>query len=279
MSYSIHTLKFATRFVRGYKFLDRTGEVLLKLEDALDKNWLPGDLSPNSGSMKNEILGMNLSFNAEQVSVKQEGFISAEHFIDQLCIIVDIVTATFDINTIISPSFAIDYQRGFDSENSADAETALFKLGLVSVHDKVNEILGPKPLAMSYACVNRYLDSWKDTNVPNSRRLGVQTIRQKVVENIDQRMLLRAELLPRKHAETLKASLNLRSKIPRKHLLALLIEFENRLDGELKKMLFSCFDFANESINWAQDAIASIQRITDRKKVEMPTDKEHEVVL
>jgi hypothetical protein len=51
MSQAVTDLKptqfsFTVRFVQGYRFLDRCGDAIIRLEETLDEGWIPGELVP-----------------------------------------------------------------------------------------------------------------------------------------------------------------------------------------------------------------------------------------
>jgi hypothetical protein len=61
----VHQIQASVRFLQGYRYLDKCGEALIKLENVLDKGWLPVEVSPKSGNIKNDQLGMTVAFSSE----------------------------------------------------------------------------------------------------------------------------------------------------------------------------------------------------------------------
>ncbi|MCU0703097.1 MAG: hypothetical protein MUF18_03805 [Fimbriiglobus sp.] len=254
----LHELRLSARFVRGYRYLDRAGEALVRLEDVLEKEWLPAEISPKSGTMRNDLLGMQLVFNSEGLNVTQEGVLSPPHFLDQACKILDVLASVLEVDTFIAPAVGVEYQKGFDAGQEEQAEAGLRNLGLVSVSERVAQIVGATPQALTYAMIHRAGDRWGEVRVENTRRLAVQVLRQARRESPDQRLLTRAKLLPEKQRDALTAVLAAKKMMPDVSPLAVQVELENRLEGEIARSDFPCFDFITESLAWAKDSIGRI---------------------
>lgn len=262
--FSLHELRLSIRFVRGYRYLDRAGEALVRLEDVLEKEWLPAEISPKSGNMRNDLLGMQLTFNSEGLNVTQTGVNSPPHFLDQACKIVDVLASVFEVDTFIAPSVGIEYQKGFPVGQEEQAETVLLDLGLIAFADKVKQIIGPTPIAANFAVVHRMGNRWGDMNVEHTRRLAAQVIRQTRRENTDLRLLTKAKFLPERQQEALKALYASQKLLPAVSPLAVQVELENRLEGEVARADFSCPDFISESLAWATDSINRIAQTTTK---------------
>lgn len=74
---------FAVRFDQGYRYLDRCGEAVIRLEDTLDRGWIPGETIPTGGQFHNYSLGLWTQFNSSLLTVVQYEFMSHKHFADQ----------------------------------------------------------------------------------------------------------------------------------------------------------------------------------------------------
>ena len=57
------------RFDQGYRFLDKCGEAVIKLENTLDPGWIPGELKPTGGNLRNYTLGLGTTFDTHSLSV------------------------------------------------------------------------------------------------------------------------------------------------------------------------------------------------------------------
>ncbi len=261
--FTLHELRLSVRFVRGYRYLDRAGEALVRLEDVLEKEWLPAEISPKSGNMRNDLLGMQMVFSSEGLNVTQERVISPPHFHDQACKIVDVLASVFQVDTFIAPAVGFEYQKGFDASQEQQAETALRDLGLVGVSEKVKEILGPTPQALNFTVVHRVSDRWGEVRAEHTRRLAAQVIRQTRRENTDLRLIAKARFLPERQRDALNAILAAQKLLPEVPARAVQVELENRLEGEVARADFSCSDFIKESLDWATQAIDRIaQNVT-----------------
>lgn len=47
-SFELNQIAFSLRPVQGYRYLDRCGEMIIKLENTLDSGWMPKDMTPQS---------------------------------------------------------------------------------------------------------------------------------------------------------------------------------------------------------------------------------------
>ena len=62
------------RFDQGYRYLDKCGEAMIRLEEVLPPGWLPGQIDPNGAVMHNFALGMEVRFNSQWLTVVQAEF-------------------------------------------------------------------------------------------------------------------------------------------------------------------------------------------------------------
>ena len=74
--FSILRLQLGIRFVQGYRYLDRCGEALIRLENSLAEGWIPAEATPTAGALKNAVLGMDVTFNSLGLGILQTDFIS-----------------------------------------------------------------------------------------------------------------------------------------------------------------------------------------------------------
>jgi hypothetical protein len=122
------TLVCTVRVDQGYRYLDRCGQALIRLENELDEGWIPGEISPQRGNIQNYRLGLSAVFSSELMSVNQTEFISFDHFRDQTCRLYEILRTTLEISTIVTPAVKITLQTGFDQPE--EAENYIRKLAL-----------------------------------------------------------------------------------------------------------------------------------------------------
>src|SRR5712691_1580952 len=83
--FETHAIHFTLRFVQGYRYLDRCGECMVRLENNLAEGWIPHESTRTSGTLRNDTLGMIAQFNSDALSVQQMEFMSFEHFRAQVC--------------------------------------------------------------------------------------------------------------------------------------------------------------------------------------------------
>src|SRR5438874_533320 len=112
-SFAIHEHQLTIRFIQGYRYLDRCGEALVRLESVLGDGWLPIEAAPKGGGIKNDALGVVATFNTEAMTVQQSEFIAFETFLDSAGKIYDTLWQVFEIKRIIGPAMRIVLQMGF----------------------------------------------------------------------------------------------------------------------------------------------------------------------
>ena len=100
IQFNLFSMQLSVRFIQGYRYLDRCGECLIRLEAALEHSWIPVETSPNSGSMKNEAVGLSMIFNSEGLNVRQAEYLAFELFQDQSCKAYDVLWRTLEIERI-----------------------------------------------------------------------------------------------------------------------------------------------------------------------------------
>ena len=199
-AFSLFSLSFSLRFIQGYRYLDRCGECLIRLEDALDTAWIPVEASPTSGSMKNESLGMALSFNSEGFSVKQSDFLDFDIFLDQSCKAYETLWRALDINRINTPAVISQYQLGFDEDKADEAEEYLLSMKLCQAEKGLLQAMGGKQHAIQLVVVTQVEPKARDAPVERRRRFQAGVVRQERQPGLDARLLQRARTLSSKHA-------------------------------------------------------------------------------
>lgn len=249
-----HQFRLTVRFVQGYRYLDRAGEAMIKLEDALHTDWLPNDPAPAGGHMRNDTLGMMVAFNTEAVTVQQSEVVSFDHFRQEACIIIDVLRSVFQINRFHSPALMCTYQCPFGAGEEAAAEAKIKELGLIDESNRLEKGLGGKP--ESYHIVARAVvaKQWEQIPIPVSRRVEAKVIRQIEQKPIDTRVIRRATLLPEKQRDALLGANRLINMHPHIASLAAELNLETSLEGEIDFKEFSAFDFITTSHEWSLQA-------------------------
>jgi len=251
------TLRSTIRFVQGYRYLDRCGDALIRLEKATDEGWIPGEISPQKGNLHNYRLGMRAQFDCECMTVLQTEYISFEHFQDQSCRIYEVLWKTFDIERIITPTLQVILQTGFDE--LADANKHALGFNLCKPDKALLGLLGGQKSAIGYTLCTEQ-DTVRDTTaVVERRRLDFQVIRQERQPDFDERIMRRLALLPVGQQKALGHLMSLRRRYPRVSPLAVQFDLENSCEGELLARAFGYSGFLKHSWEWASGVQRALQ--------------------
>ncbi len=230
--------------------MDRCGEALVRLENSTDEGWLPGEIVPQGGVMRNFRLGMGARFSAESMTVEQMEYISFDHFQDQTCKIFEVLWNTFDIDTILTPSFRCFFQVGFDELKKA-SEYAL-GLSVCKPAQVLLSTLGGRESAVSYALCTEKDEDRDGQMFVQRRRVDFQTVRQERQPDFDQRVVQRLALLPVGQQKALGDLMKLRRQHRTLTAAAVQFEVENSWEGELLVRTFDLKGFLGDSWDWAR---------------------------
>jgi len=242
-------LSATVRFVQGYRYLDRCGEALIRLENTADEGWIPGQATATGGRLQNWRLGMRAEFDSERVTVHQTEYISFEHFQDQTCKIYEILWKTFDVEKILTPALQVIFQIGFDELSDASAHA--LKLRLCRPEKTVLDILGGQESAIGYTLCTETDTARDDNPVVQRRRLELQVVRQERQPDFDERVMRRLPLLPVGQQKALGDLMRLRRRYPRLASAAVQFDLENSCEGELLARSFALSAFLEDSWEWA----------------------------
>lgn len=267
VSKALQVVKLAStvRFVQGYRYLDRCGEALIRLEDALDEGWIPGEVRPQGGQMRNYRLGMAARFDSESLSVRQSEYLSFEHFCDQTCKTYDILWKTFDIEKALTPSLQVMLQVGFDELAAATAHA--LKYDLWTPKQSILQRMGGDKSALSITlCTEADVMRGGAPGVQRNR-LDFQVIRQETQPDFDERVMRRLPLLPVGHQEALGPLMRLRRQHPRVAPAAVQFDLESSCEGEFLTRSFDLAAFLTDSWEWA----ASIHAFLDSGEAQTST--------
>lgn len=257
-AFSLFSLGFSVRFIQGYRYLDRCGECLIRLEDSLDSAWIPVETSPTSGSMKNEVLGMTLTFNSEGMSVKQAEYLDFDNFLDQTCIAYETLWRALEISRINTPALNIQYQLGFDEDQVDAAEKYLLSMGLCQTRDEVLRAMGGVQTAIQFVLVSQVAPDSQGRRSERRRRLQAGVVRQERQPSFDARLLQRARTLSSRQSDAFRAVMQLKKRHPTIQPLAVQFGFEDSLDQEVSTREFNAPDFVDEAYAWAKQLLQSI---------------------
>ncbi len=238
------------RFVKGYRYLDRCGEALVKLVDVLDDGWIPTETTPSSGRLRNYRLGLFAQFQSESMTVSQSEFISFEHFRDETCKVYEILWRTFDIEQILAPALRVVLQAGFEGMDAA--EEYVRGLEFCTASDEVVAVLGGRESSVRFTLCTEDSVTWQDSRVAQRRRLEVGVIRQEKQPDFDERVMRRLALVPMHQREAVGTLMRLRRQHPQTPPIAAQFDLESTYESEFRSATFDLPTFIEESWQWAR---------------------------
>jgi len=242
---------FAVRFDQGYRYLDRCGEAIVRLEETLDEGWIPGDINPSGGQLRNYTLGLAATFGTASLSVNQTEFMSFEHFQDQTCKVFEVLRVAFDIRRVVTPALRVVYQLGFPDVEIA--HTALRSLQLCRPDRELVKQLSGNEEAMDLTLTTREEITWQGAATSRRRRIEAKVVRQERQPVFDDRIMQRLQLLPSRYHETIRAIRALRRQHSMIVDVAAQFDFENSLEGEFSSSTLDVATFLRGSRAWSQE--------------------------
>jgi len=261
LDFGLLSTHIGLRFIQGYRYLDRCGECLVRLEDALHSGWIPSEASPTSGTMKNEELGMSLGFNSEGMNIRQSEFMHFDMFADQSCRIYETLWRTLGIDRITTPGLRLVYQKGFDENEDEKAEHYLLKMGLCTPNGSLLKAMGGATAALNFTLVTHEKAQHNDSPIERRRRLEASVVKQAKQPSFDKRLLQRSRALGPKQTDAIKAFMRLRKLHPEISPVAVQFDIEDALDMDLLTKEFNMPDFIAQSKKWAESLLNSIVRL------------------
>jgi hypothetical protein len=251
-AFQVREIHSTIRFIQGYRYLDRCGEAIIKLENSLAEGWIPTETSPKAGTLKNDVLGMTVGFHSESMTTVQVEFISFEHFLDQTCKIYDILWQTFDIKKINVPTLRVILQHGFGEGELDKAQEYLTRLNLCQPRAEVVSLLGGNLYVADCVLVTTADVDWNKHPVNQRRRLQTQVIRQERLPPFDERMLKRSRLLGDKQSQAIAALMKLRKQHPEVAPVAAQLDVEHSFETEFSTKAFDLPGFLGDAWKWAE---------------------------
>lgn len=257
-SFDLNQIAFSLRPVQGYRYLDRCGEMMIKLENTLDPGWLPKEMVPQGAAMINHDLGMSLSISASTLAMAQEQFFDFSSFSDQLCKVYDTVHRTFSIAKINAPSLQIVWQKGFNSTDEAEAYLNSLNL-FVTRSDVIGTLGGVQSAINATICTEEDVE-WRECQVTRRVRLEVKSVKQIRQPPFDERLLQRARLLPANQRDALQALVKIREKQPEIFPFAAQIAIELAYESEFSTKEFDLPSFLTDTHRWNELVLRKLSR-------------------
>jgi hypothetical protein len=245
------------RVDQGYRYLDRCGEAMVRLERVLEDGWLVGETTPAAGILRHFDYGLTARLNTTEIHVEESRVISYPMFKDQTSKIYETAWRLFEIETIRSPAFRAVVHVGFDTIQ--EVENYINDLGMASPNPDIVTSLGGTLDAMSYAIVVTGKKKVGGKETPFRNRLSARGVRQTTQPDFDQRALLRLPLISKENQKAIRALLELRRVHVSPVVCSAEISIEHVLDAELATIGFSIKDFLDESHKLAESFLTRIR--------------------
>ena len=260
-SFEVHAIIASIRFIQGYRYLDRCGEALIKLEEVLAPGWITSEPNPKSGSLKNDELGLTAAFGSDSMSVTQTEYISFTHFLDQACRIYDALWQTFEVKRINVPAIRVIMQKGFDEDHAEEASRQLLAMQLCTPNPDLVTLLGGGASDLEFVLVTEKDVNWSEGRVHRRRRFQSQVVRQEKQLPFDERLFRRVHHLSTRQKEAMQALVELRKRHPRLSPVAVQLDMEDSFETEFDAEGFDLPTFMNEAWAWSQSVKDGISRL------------------
>ncbi len=248
---NVHGYTTTVRYARGYRYLDRCGEVLLRLEEVMHPSWAVVEAAPKGGTLRSDLLGMLLTFDSNSLTATQMEYVDRETFIDQSLTALRVVCENLEIVTLVSPAMQVTLQKAYSEDEEADANRDLISAGLAIPQKKLTEMLGGTTTAFDFVAVtDREETAWGAT-ASVRRRIEAKVIRQLPTPKYDSRLLSRVKLLPSRQQDAMAGLHSLRKKMPDLAPVAIQYACEVSCEGELTRNQFDSPAFFADACDWS----------------------------
>lgn len=234
-----------TRMSKGYRYLDKCGEVLLNLEEALGDGWLPADPAAQSGNLKHLVRGIEVSFDTRAISLRMREGVDATEAIELYARTYEIVCGLLQIDTITAPTLRCIWVKVCGTLEEADSE--LISLGLVSPSERLLRSLGGPPTVLHTTLIRESSAAWDGLPIPQRVRIEATAMKQYNQPPFDKRLLQRSRLLPTHQREALQALVNLRSLDHPLETSKAILDIEHSFEADFSYRAFNCREFLEHS--------------------------------
>ena len=248
----IHMAAFSLRWIQGYRYLDRAGEALIRLENSLHPHWITADISPQRGVLKNQTLGMQMTFDSSQFTFQQTHFISFDHFRDQLCRSFEVLWSLFEIKRIHLPAIQLVFQRGFDRDRIDDAMKKFRDLPFCRISPELNDFMGGNHEALDFAYTTSSEATCGEQPVTQRRRIASTVIQQQEQVSGEDLLNRRIKSLRLNEQDQARSMFEARKALPPVFPVAIQFSLETALESELAIDDFPLADFLEYNWKWAE---------------------------
>lgn len=258
--FKISKMSFNVNYVKGYRYLDRCGESMIQLEEALGPEWLPEEMKPTGGKLKNQTRQMVAEFDSGQLSVTQENFVDYEFFFSTACTINETLCDLWETEGIIGPVLRAISQKGFDSSEASEA----FLIGMEYARPRNDfaDILGNQSSNSFVYCSEDEIE-WEGQSYPSRKRFHARALRQYKQQAFDQRLLSRIRLLPANQQTAVAALRNLRATVPDIPEFAAELDLEFMIEHEFRSRQFDTASFLDHTWRWIGNALSQLTKKGD----------------
>ena len=234
----------SVRFVQGYRYLDRCGEILIRLENELGEGWIPAEPSPQGGILRNYELGMELVFSSESMTIKQEELIVAEQLFGIAGCAYEIICGATEIERVLSPAIRTVFKKRCSS--LAEADQTIVRLNLVSPSTHLTAALGGKPTVLHFTTTRESDEQWDGLPVHRRNRIHVEGSGQLQQPPFDERLVRRIRSLSANQNDALKQLIGARSKFVASQAFAATLDIEHSFEDEFPYRSFQFRTFLDD---------------------------------
>jgi hypothetical protein len=258
LKFETTTLHFSLRWVQGYRYLDRCGEALCRIEKSLDDGWIVGEATPKAGTIKNFKLGMVAQFNSEYMSLTQREFISIDHFVNESSSLTAILASTFGIEGARIPTVRITIQHGCDTNEEVDDIAR--QMELATPRKDLLDVMQGNLKAANLVFITGDRRQWEGASILQRRRIEVRGIRQERQPDFDSRIVQRGVLLGLREREAMKVLRRLRETHTGVKPAALEVETEQSFEEpEFPTGRFPTHRFLFDAFGWSENVRTYLQ--------------------
>jgi hypothetical protein len=213
---------FELRYHRGYRYLDRCGDVLVILEELLPKDaggtWLTEELTPTRASLKCPEYDGVILIDASRMVVQVENPDGARAFNRIVTSVAQVVLSKFYIEAVARYGHRIDFMIPTDTLDEAERLSTLFSAAPGKAPESVE--------GFSFKA-HEWATRFEDLESHAGFRLKVSPQQRIVVlGEVDERIRQPSHLLPRGQKEALIAQLRRKSELSRNPQVGLSIDID-----------------------------------------------------
>lgn len=246
------------RFVQGYRYLDRCGETLIRLENNLGEGWLTAEPTPQSGALRHASLKMEVNFNSDAVSVTQRESVNIQEFSRVASIAYETICGVIEVERVIGPAVRIIYHR--QAANLDDADAFLLRLGHVTARQNLINALCGTPSVIHFTTTREWEAMWGDELANHRLRVQCEASGSIPKPSYDARMSRRTRTLPIGQQKAILELAKKRSETVLADVFSTTLDVEFTLENEFSYRSFSYTDFLSNGASIVESAAFHLAR-------------------